>query len=249
MKDLLAGKAAFVTGGSAGIGFAIVEAFAAAGARGFSFDLAAPAKALPKGWSHRPGDVRDNDSIAAALAAISSQLGRLDVLVANAGVVPPWRESDAIDLEEWDEVFAVNVRGMMATIKHGIPLMKSAGGSIITMASVNAYAGHPRQSTYVASKHAVLGITRATAQDVGRFGIRVNAICPGAVATLALLERLRERAGQGGSTEKAALRRYSHTALGRIATAAEVAGAAVFLASDLSSGITGQSIVVDAGIS
>jgi NAD(P)-dependent dehydrogenase (short-subunit alcohol dehydrogenase family) len=247
MTGLLQGKAAFVTGAAAGLGRAIVEAFAAAGARGLAFDIAAPARRLPKGWHHRPGDVRDEGSIASALAAMKDEFGRLDILVANAGVVPPWRDSDAIEFGEWDDAFAVNVRGVSATIKHGIPLMKAAGGSIIAMASISALVGHARQSAYVASKHAVLGIARAAAQDVGRFRIRVNALCPGPVATPALLERLRHRAEHGGSPEKESMRRYSQTALGRIATAAEVAGAALFLASDLSSGITGQSIVVDAG--
>jgi NAD(P)-dependent dehydrogenase (short-subunit alcohol dehydrogenase family) len=247
VTGLLRGKIAFVTGGAAGLGLAIVEAFAAAGARGLVFDIAAPARPLPKGWRHWPGDVRAEKSIAGALTAMKDELGGLDILVANAGVVPPWRDSDAIDLGEWDDAFAVNVRGIAAAIKHGIPLMKAAGGSIIAMASVSALVGHARQAVYVASKHAVLGIARAAAHDVGRFGIRVNALCPGPVATPALLERLRQRAEHGRSPEKEAMRRYSQTALGRIATAADVAGAALFLASDLSSGITGQSIVVDAG--
>ena len=247
MTALLAGKTAFVTGGSAGIGFAIIEAFAAAGAAGYAFDPAPPAEPLPKGWQHRAGDVRDEGSLAGALAALKKERGRLDILVANAGIVPPWRESEAIGLEEWDNVFAINVRGMVATIKQGIPLMKEAGGSIITMASVNAFTGHGRQAAYVASKHAVLGLMRATAQDVGRYRIRVNAICPGPVPTAALMARLRERADKGGATEKATMRRYSQTALGRLASLSEVAGVAVFLASGLSSGITGQSIVVDAG--
>jgi len=247
MTGLLEGKAALVTGGAAGLGLAIIQGFAAAGARGFAFDLVPPTQPLPAGWDHRVGDVREENSLAAALAAAKDKLGRLDILVANAGVVPPWRDSEAIDLDEWDDVFAVNVRGVVATIKQGVALMKPAGGSIIVMASVSAREGHPRQAAYVASKHAALGIARATALDVGRFGIRVNALCPGPVATPALLQRLRERAESGISSEKEALRRYNQTALGRIASMKDVAGAAVFLASGLSSGITGQAIVVDAG--
>src|SRR5476649_1964686 len=202
MTGLLAGKTAFVTGGSAGLGLAIVEAFAA-GATGHAFDLAPPSAPLAAGWHYRAGDVRDEASIAAAFAAMKKSSGRLDVLVANAGVVPPWHESETVALGEWDDVFAVNVRGIMATIKQAIPLMKETGGSIIAMASVNAFTGHGRQAAYVASKHAVLGITRATAQDLGRFGIRVNALCPGPIATPALLERMRDRADQGGPSEKA----------------------------------------------
>ena len=129
----------------------------------------------------------------------------MDILVANAGIVPPWRESDAIDLAEWDRVFAVNARGVMACIKHAVPLMRAAGGSIIVMASVNAVTAHPLQMAYTASKHAALGITRAAAQDLGRFAIRVNALAPGPIGTEALLRRLVEReaerraGGRGGA--------------------------------------------------
>jgi len=162
--------------------------------------------------------------------------------------VPPWRESEAVDLAEWDRVFAVNSRGTMAVIKHAVPPMKKAGGAIIAMASVNALVGHPRQAAYTASKHAVLGIVRATARDLGRFAIRVNALAPGPVATAALLRRLEERAAAGGLSVEAQLRLYADTPLRRMATAADVVGAALFLASRLSAGITGQILAVDAGL-
>ena len=116
------------------------------------------------------------------------------------------------------------------------------------MASVNAVTAHPRQMAYTASKHAALGITRAAAQDLGRFAIRVNALAPGPIGTEALLRRLVEREAGGGLAAEEALRRYAETPLGRMATAAEVAGAAIFLASALSGGITGQLIPVDAGL-
>ena len=247
MADLLRDKRAFVTGGAAGLGLAIVEAFAAAGARGLAIDRAAPARPLPEGWSHGAGDVRDEAGVARSLAAARQDLGGLDIVVANAGIVPPWHDSEAIDLAEWDEVFAVNVRGVAATLKSAVPLMQPSGGSVIAMASVNALVGHPKQAAYVASKHAVLGIVRAAAQDVGRFAIRVNALCPGPVATEALLARLSRRQEQGGLSVAETLDRYGKTALGRMPSLADVAGAALFLASDLSSGITGQAILVDAG--
>ena len=247
MADLLAGKRAFVTGGAAGLGLAIVEAFADAGARGHAFDFAAPARPLPQGWSHGKGDVRDEEGLARALTAAKQDLGGLDIVVANAGIVPPWHDSEAIDLAEWDAVFAVNVRGVAATLKFAVPLMKPAGGAIIAMASVNAAVGHSKQAAYVASKHAVLGIVRAAALDVGRFAIRVNALCPGPVATEALLARLARRQEQGGATAAETLELYGKTALGRMPSLADVAGAALFLASDLSAGITGQALMVDAG--
>jgi NAD(P)-dependent dehydrogenase (short-subunit alcohol dehydrogenase family) len=248
MSGLLAGKTAFVTGAAAGLGLALVEAFAAAGARGCVLDIADPAPLLPTGWIYRVGDVRDESSVAGALAAMKAALGRVDILVANAGIVPPWRDSEAIDFAEWDDIFAVNARGVAITIKQGVALMKETGGSIIVMASVSALAGYVRQATYVASKHAVLGVARATALDLGRFGIRVNALCPGPVLPPALLDRLRRRAEHGGPPAKEELRALAKTALGRIVTLKDVAGAALFLASGLSSGITGQTIVVDAGV-
>ncbi len=243
---LLAGKHGLVTGASAGLGRAIVEGFASAGARGLAVDLEAP-PAPPPGWIFERADVAEEADVARACGRAAEIFGGLDIVVANAGIVPPWRDSEAVDLAEWDRVFAVNVRGVMATIKHAIPLMKGRGGSILVMASINAATAHPRQAAYTASKHAALGIARAAARDLGRYGIRVNALAPGPIATAALRRRLDERAAGGGLPAEEALRRYAETPLGRLATAAEVAGAAVLLASDFASGITGQMLAVDAG--
>jgi NAD(P)-dependent dehydrogenase (short-subunit alcohol dehydrogenase family) len=245
--ELLNGKIVLVTGGARGLGRAIVEAFAAAGAEGMAFDLTPPTEDLPPGWAFEPGDVTIENDIARICAQLGEEFGRLDCLVANAGIVPPWRNSEAIDLAEWDRVFAVNVRGVMASIKHAVPLMRTEGGSIVTMASVNAIGAHPKQMAYTASKHAVLGITRAAARDLGRYAIRVNALAPGPIGTEALLRRLVEREVAGGLAAEEALRRYAETPLQRMATEAEVANAAVFLASALATGITGQVLPVDAG--
>lgn len=243
---LLGGRIALVTGGAQGLGQAIIHGFAAAGAQGVSVDLAPGAEALPEGWRFEPGDVAAEAEVARSFAAARQTFARLDVVVANAGMVPAWQDTEAVDLAEWDRVFAVNVRAVMATIKHAVPCM-TEGGSIIVMGSINSWAGHPKQAAYTASKHAVLGIVRAAARDVGRRGIRVNALCPGPVATDALLDRLRQRAQSGIATVEEALQRYSDTPLGRMPTAEDVAGAAIFLASDLSSGLTGHMIPVDAG--
>jgi len=244
---LLAGKVALVTGGAQGLGRAIAAGFAAAGARGLLFDLLPAGDPLPSGWSFRRGDVAKEDDVASAVAQARVEFGHLDVAVANAGIVPPWRDTETIDLAEWDRVFAINARGVMATIKHAVPLMKEHGGSILAMGSTNSWIGHAKQAAYTASKHAVLGIVRAAARDVGRYGIRVNALCPGPVATEALLARARRRADEGGATVEETLNRYSDTPRGRMATMEDVVGAALFLASDLSSGITGHLIPVDAG--
>lgn len=255
MSRLLGGRVALVTGASRGLGLAICRRFAAEGAVGTAFDLpgaeADAADALPDGFTFAGGDVRDEDALAAAVTATVDRHGRLDILVANAGLVPPWRETEELDFAEWDRVMAVNVRGVAAALKQAIPAMKAAGGgAVVAMASVNAVVAHPRQMLYTASKHAVLGIVRAAARDLGRHGIRVNGLAPGPIATDALVARIEARAESGaGPAADAALDAFAAaTSLGRLATIEDVAKAALFLASDLSSGITGALLPVDAGL-
>lgn len=277
VPQLLCGRVALVTGGANGLGAAIAQTLAAAGARGIALDRDVDGARPPAGWVVRAADVTDAQALRAAVAACVERFGRLDVVVANAGVVPPWRETAALDAAEWDRVSAVNVRGVADTIAAATPALKAAvasppragaGGpdvapnaaapgalgsrrtaSVIAIASINARKGHPRQALYTATKHAVVGVVRATAADLGRDGVRVNAVAPGAVATDALIGRMEARAAEGGLAADAALAAAAHeTALGRLATAEEVANAVLFLASDLASGITGQVLAVDAGI-
>jgi NAD(P)-dependent dehydrogenase (short-subunit alcohol dehydrogenase family) len=248
---LLAGRRAAVTGGSRGLGAAIAQAFKAEAAGVAVLDLpdALSASAAWRGDAAFACDVTHEAMAAAALGDAAARLGGLDIVVANAGLVPPWRETEALDLDEWDRVMAVNVRGVAATLKHAVPLMKARGGSIILMASINAAVSHPRQMLYTASKHAVLGILRAASLDLGRYGIRVNALAPGAIATEALMERVEARAAAGGASRDEALAAFAaQTPLGRMATVEDVAKAAVFLASDLASGVTGRMLPVDAGL-
>jgi NAD(P)-dependent dehydrogenase (short-subunit alcohol dehydrogenase family) len=221
-----------VTGGASGIGAAVVQRFAREGATGRILDLAEGA------WPTTRVDVRDEAALAAALDE------QFDVVVAAAGVVPPWSPIAELDLERWDEVFAINVRGVAATLKHA---RVADGGAIVVVASLNAWKGDPNLASYVASKHAVLGLVRAAALDLGRRGIRVNAVAPGPIATQALLDRMRRREQAGGLTVDEALAAAARgTALGRIATAAEVADAVHFLAG--ATGITGHLLPVDGGI-
>ena len=238
--SLLADKTVAVTGGARGIGAGIVRRFDAEGARGVVLDVL-PAE-LPPGWTSHLVDVRDDDAVATAFGT----LGTIDVLVAAAGIVPGWRGVAELDLDEWDDVFAVNVRGIASTIKHA---RLGHGGTIVAIGSLNSWRGDPNLTTYVATKHAVLGIVRSAALDLGRHGVRVNAIGPGPIATEALIERVKRRELERGIPVEEALAAFARqTALGRIATVDEVAAAALFLASDLSSGVTGHLIPVDAGI-
>ena len=242
---------ALVTGGAAGLGSAIARAFADAGARGAIVDLMdPPAEAVPAGWTAVPADVRDEASVARAFAEAAAHAGTLDVVVANAGVVPPWTGTEELDPTAWDAVFAVNTRGVMLTVREAVRAMRRGhGGSSVAMSSLNGWQGDPHIASYVASKHAVVGLVRSVALDVGRDNIRVNAVGPGPVPTDALRARMASRAASGQPPAEEALRLSgAATALGRVVTPEEVASAVLFLASGLASGITGQLLAVDAGI-
>jgi NAD(P)-dependent dehydrogenase (short-subunit alcohol dehydrogenase family) len=241
---LLDGKFAAVTGGGRGLGAAIARRLAAEGARGVVLDLPSVVAEVPPGWAVAALDVTEEASVRSAFVEID----RVDVLVAAAGIVPGWAGIADTDLASWDAVFAVNVRGMAATLKHASPLLGD-GAAVVLIGSLNSWRGDPNIASYVASKHAVLGLTRSAALDLGRRGVRVNALGPGPVATEALLERMATRERERGIPVGTALERNAAaTALGRMVTVDEVADAALFLASPLSSGITGQLLAIDAGM-
>lgn len=248
---LLQGRRALVTGAARGLGAAIGRTFCDAGARVAVLDQPS-ALTAPAAWQGDLAiacDIADPVAVGQSITQVVASLGGLDIVVANAGVVPPWRPTEELDFAEWDAVMAVNVRGVAATLAHAVPHLKARGGTIILMASINAMVSHPRQMLYTTSKHAVLGIMRAAALDLGRYAIRVNALAPGPIATDALVARLEQRASEGGPTPQEALSTFAtQTPLGRMASEDDVARAALFLASDLASGLTGRVIPVDAGL-
>jgi NAD(P)-dependent dehydrogenase (short-subunit alcohol dehydrogenase family) len=249
--SLLAGKRAVVTGGANGMGAQIVQAFATQGvSKGVILDLPQTLgqQALPERWLEAPVDLRDDASVSAAFVEVGSFLGSIDVLVAVAGVVPLWSRIVDLDPDEWDDVFAVNARGVMRSMQEALPRM-GEGGSIIVIASQNAWRGNPNLASYTASKHAVLGLVRSAALELGPEGIRVNAIAPGSIATDAYLSRLRRRQREGGLAVEESLERDGQTtALGRLATMEEVANGAVFLASELASGVAGHLLPIGATV-
>jgi NAD(P)-dependent dehydrogenase (short-subunit alcohol dehydrogenase family) len=249
LAGLLAGRVALVTGGSRGLGAAIARTFAASGALGAVVDVETGVS--PEGWISLVADVTNEGEVERAVADAVGHFGRLDVVVANAGVVPRWSDTAELDLAALDRTLAVNVRGVATTMKYGARALSGSGGggAIVVMASMNAWHGVPAQGAYTASKHAVLGLVRTAALDLGAHGIRVNAIGPGPVATEALRERLVHRASEGGLAVDEAIRQAAQgTALGRMVTEDDVARVALFLASDLSSGVTGALVPVDAGL-
>ncbi|HEV7247483.1 MAG TPA: SDR family NAD(P)-dependent oxidoreductase [Shinella sp.] len=250
MSFFLDSKIALVTGGSRGLGAAIIGCLASHGTKGAAVDRELPSEPakLPASFIVITGDVKDEASVKAAIEQTIARFGRLDIVIANAGVVPPWSETKDLDLGQWDEVMAINARGVLATIKHAVAPLSETRGSVVVTGSINSVVAHPRQLVYTASKHAVLGILRATALDLGRHGIRVNGIAPGPIATEALVGRIRTRAQSGPSEKDAIAALEAQTALGRLATAEEVANTVAFLASEAASGITGQLLRVDAGM-
>lgn len=247
----LGGRQAFVTGGSRGLGRAIAGRLAEAGARIAISDHpdALAATDLPEGWTAHPVDLAADDAEGALARAVAG-LDRLDIVIANAGQVPPWRRIADLDIAEWDRVFRINVTGIAMTMKAAAePLAASGRGSAVLMASINAYRAHPSQTLYSATKHAVLGVMRAAALDLGPSGVRVNAIAPGPIATEALKARVETRHASGGPAPADAFAALAgETALGRMATADDIADAALYLASDLSGAVTGTLLPVECGL-
>lgn len=189
-------------------------------------------------------DVSDSTSVAAMYAETVRRWDRIDVLYNNAGIMPA--DDDSILVTEpdaWDRVQAVNARGVFLCCKHGMPrLVAGGGGSVINVASFVALVGAATsQIAYTASKGAVLALTRELAVQFARQGIRVNALCPGPVATPLLLRLFEE--------DPAAFeRRRIHLPMGRLAQADEIAKAALFLASDDASYVNGATFMVDGGL-
>jgi NAD(P)-dependent dehydrogenase (short-subunit alcohol dehydrogenase family) len=248
LAGLLAGRRALVTGGASGLGAAAAGRLADAGAVGLVLDLPGALAAAAGPWPGIAVDVTDDGAVRDAVTSAVSMLGGVDAVVLAAGIVPAWHRTADLDLAEWDRVHAVNVRGMASCLKYAAPHL-STGATVTAIASLNSWRGDPNISAYASSKHAVLGLVRSAAMDLGRAGVRVNAVGPGPIATAALLQRMASRAVATGMTvDEALTAAAAGTALGRIATADQVADTILFLTSDLSAGITGHLIPVDGGI-
>jgi NAD(P)-dependent dehydrogenase (short-subunit alcohol dehydrogenase family) len=245
----LEGKVAFVTGAASGIGAASALRFAQEGACVAGFDLN-PArggdwieaeKAAP-GTRFARGDVRSEQDLATAVADARRHFGRIDVLMNSAGVAGGG-PVHLISLDDWDRVVDVNLRGTFLASRQVLPLMlEQGGGAIVNVASVEGVEGFEGGSAYNASKGAVVLLTRNMAIDYGRRGIRVNAICPGFIET-PLFEDV------FGNPALAEQRERIRDAcqLGRFGRPREIADAALFLASDEASYVTGHALVVDGG--
>jgi NAD(P)-dependent dehydrogenase (short-subunit alcohol dehydrogenase family) len=239
-----------VTGGLSGIGKAISENFVESGERVIALDLSKENNfSWGENFSVIECDVTEEKATIDAMNQVRNEIGLIDLLVINAGVVPRWQETAAVDIDDFERVIKVNVIGAMITLKSATPHLRSPGGKVVMTGSINSWKGDPNLASYVASKHGIAGLVKSAAMDLGRRGINVNAVAPGAIATEALTNRILER--NGNDLERAQenfSRLASQTALGRIATIADVVGTVEFLASPTSDGITGQIINVDGGV-
>ncbi len=240
----LAGRVCVVTGARGGIGAAAVELFQREGARVAGVDLQTGAP----GELALQADVSEEREVVELLAHVRRELGHIDVLFNNAGI-SPGEDASALEtsLETWERVQRANLRSVFLCCKHGIPyLLENEGplrGSVINTASFVAVMGAATsQISYTASKGGVLALSRELAVEFARRGVRVNALCPGPVDTPLLKELYAKDAKQ-------AARRLVHVPMGRFARAAEIAQAALFLASDESSYVTATTFLVDGGIS
>jgi NAD(P)-dependent dehydrogenase (short-subunit alcohol dehydrogenase family) len=225
------GQTAVVTGGANGIGLACAQRLGASGARVVVIDREDP----PSGLEARRVDVTDSASIHSAL----DSLDRIDVAVVNAGTANPAMLLETAD-EDWHRTIDVNLTGAFVTVRAVARRMASQrSGAIVITASTNSFDGEGELTAYNASKAGLLGLVRTAANELGIYGIRINAVCPGLIRT-----RLTEK----HFSNPEILRPYfQHIPLGRGGDPAEVAAAVVFLASGAASFITGTTLVVDGG--
>ena len=249
-NDRLRGKSAVVTGAAMGIGRATAELFAREGARLVLTDiqgdpLLALADELRSGGAEVEtvvGDVSVEEDAHRMIAAAADRFGRLDVLVANAGIIPL---GDVMEMTtaDWDQVMAIDGRGMFLTCKFAIEAMlPTGGGAIVCLSSISGMAGQKRQAAYGPAKFVATGLTMHLAVEWADRGIRVNAVAPGTIQTEAVA-RLREE--PSGAEYLADVERMHP--MGRLGEPAEVARAIAFLASDEASFITGAVLPVDGG--
>jgi NAD(P)-dependent dehydrogenase (short-subunit alcohol dehydrogenase family) len=244
-------RVALITGGGSGIGRESALLFAAEGAAVVVVDVAEEAgeetaegvRASGQRALFVAADVSRGEDCARMVAAAEEAFGRLDVLFNNAGIMDADDgDAEGTDEEVWERTLAINARGVFLGCKHGIPALRRAGGgAIVNTASFVALLGAATpQIAYTASKGAVLAMTRELAVVHAREGIRVNALCPGPLQTELLMKVL--------DTEEKRQRRLVHIPMGRFGDAHEIARAALFLASEESSFMTGAALVVDGGI-
>jgi NAD(P)-dependent dehydrogenase (short-subunit alcohol dehydrogenase family) len=229
----LAGQVAVVSGGSGGIGSAVIRALQQAGATAVSLDLAEPGAGIP--WVQT--DVADDASVAVAVEKVTQEHGRLDIVIHAAGVTRDavlWK----LKVSDWDLVHNVNLRGAFLLLRHAIPVMRRGpGGRVVLLGSINGSRGKFGLTAYASSKAGLIGLARSLARETGRFGILVNVVEPGLVRT-PMTEALPPAVLEAAEQE---------SLLGALLEPEDVADAVLFLCGPGGRQITGQILRVDAG--
>ena len=257
MTALLAGKTALVTGSTSGIGQAIAEALAGAGANILlnGFGPADEIEALRSRLAEANGvevaydgaDMSDADAIEAMVAGAKERVGGIDVLVNNAGIqhVAPLEE---FPTERWDAIIAINLTSCFHTTRHVVADMKAKGwGRIINVASVHGLIGSIHKAAYIAAKHGVIGLTKVTALETATSGVTCNAICPGWVLTPLVQKQVDAKAAEKGLSNEEAKRQLvcERMPTERFVTPEQLGGVALFLCSPAADNTTGVSLPVD----
>ncbi|MEO8658816.1 MAG: SDR family oxidoreductase [Bryobacteraceae bacterium] len=240
-------RAVIVTGGAYGIGRGICRLFAARGWRVFIADINEERgrdleRELP-GARFVATDVRDESSLMRLMVTVVGDTGRLDALVNNAGI-EKYAAPEEFTLADWDAIVGVNLRGVFLGSRLAVEHLAASGGSIVNIASVQSFANEPGMSIYAATKAGVMGLTRNLALDFAPRGVRVNAVCPGAVYTGMTEVFLAAHADPEGVLKKI----DRDVPLGRMGRPEDIAPAVYFLASPDAAYITGTSLIVDGGV-
>jgi NAD(P)-dependent dehydrogenase (short-subunit alcohol dehydrogenase family) len=247
MTVRLGGQTALITGAATGIGRATAQLFAQNGARFVLFGLGGAeldAAAAEAGGRAVSGDVTESDDIVRAIESCGS---RLDIVVNAAGLIVPDQPLNVSD-DVWARTLDVNLTGTMRVCRAALPLLKQQGGAIVNIASVAAFNASPDNTSYAASKAAVVAYTRSLAYAHGADGIRANAIAPGWVRTPMSAYEMQLLADQSGMSAEIEFQSTARRiALGRMAEPAEIAACCLFLASDEASFVTGAVLVADGG--